>query len=390
MKDGGQQTSGGLERTRLRQTLVAAQVAGSCLLLIVAGLMARSLQRLLRADPGFEYENVAVLDPGLANYGIKGAEARAFWAQVQGAVAAHPEHERMALVSHVPLGHSHSHSGYDDAPALRVTRIDVGPDFFSVMRIPILLGRPFNDSDDHRTAIIISRRLALEMYGTLNVLGNGFPKTKPEQTIVGVSGDAPVIQYQATNNAEAYSPLNAERFEHLALIVRAKSSPEQLIVPMRDAARAVDERILAESRLMKTDFEAKLRGPRTASAIAGLTALLALMLACLGIFGVVSYGASLRTKEIGIRVALGARNGAIAGLLLRQLTWPALLGIIVGVAASLPLGKAFEGEPFYLNSQDTLAHAAATLILVAAGGIAALAPTLRALRNDPLQTLRHE
>jgi ABC-type antimicrobial peptide transport system permease subunit len=159
---------------------------------------------------------------------------------------------------------------------------------------------------------------------------------------------------------------------------------------MRDAARTVDERILAEARLMRTDFQEKLRGPRMASLLAGLTALLALLLACLGVFGVVSYGASLRTKEIGIRVALGAGNGAIVRMLLRQLTWPAVLGIVVGVAASLPVGRVFEGEPFYLNSRDTWAHAAAMLVLFVAGGIAALVPTLRALRADPLQALRHE
>ena len=103
MKDGGQQTSGGLERTRLRQILLTAQVSGSCLLLIVAGLMARGLQRLLRADPGFEFENVAVLDPWLGTYGIEGASARAFWSQVKSAVEAHPEVESAALVFPAPL-----------------------------------------------------------------------------------------------------------------------------------------------------------------------------------------------------------------------------------------------------------------------------------------------
>jgi hypothetical protein len=268
--------------------------------------------------------------------------------------------------------------------------IEVEPDFFAVMKVPIVAGRGLEVTDDHRTAIVISRRLALEMYGNLNVVGHGFPKTKPEQTIIGIAGDATLIAYQATNVAELYSPVVPERLDRLTLVVRARTSPEQLLGPMRDAARTVDERILAEARLMRTDFQEKLRGPRMASLLAGLTALLALLLACLGVFGVVSYGASLRTKEIGIRVALGAGNGAIVRMLLRQLTWPAVLGIVVGVAASLPVGRVFEGEPFYLNSRDTWAHAAAMLVLFVAGGIAALVPTLRALRADPLQALRHE
>jgi hypothetical protein len=294
------------------------------------------------------------------------------------------------LVNPPPLGNAVSETRFNDAPSVRVATFEVEPDFFAAMKIPIVLGRGLEAADDHRTAVVISRRLALEMYGTLDVVRHGFPKTKPEQTIVGVAGDAPLIVYQARNVAEMYSPVDPEQFDQLTLVVRARTNPEQLVGPLRDAARAADERVLAEARLMRTDFEQKLRGPRMASLLAGLTALLALSLGCLGVFGVVSYGASLRVKEIGIRVALGARNGAIVRLLLRQLTWPALLGIAVGVAASLPVGRAFEGEPFYLNSHDTLVHAAAMLVLFAAGGLAALLPTLRALRGDPLQALRHQ
>jgi hypothetical protein len=361
-------------------------------LLVVAGLMARGLQRLLRPDPGFEFKNVAVLEPRLGSYGIEKAAARAFWIQVKSVVAAHPETASLALVNPPPLGNAVSETRFDDAPLLRVATLDVEPDFFAAMKIPIVAGRGLEAADDHRTAVVISRRLALEMYGTLDVVGHGFPKTKtkPEQTIVGIAGDAPLIAYQASNIAEMYSLVHPDQFDRLTLVVRARTNPEHLVGPLRDAARAADERVLAEARLMRTDFEQKLRGPRMASLLAGLTALLALSLACLGVFGVVSYGASLRTKEIGIRVALGAGNGAIVRLLLRQLTGPALLGILIGMAASLPVGRAFEGDPFYLDSQDTLAHAAAMLALFAAGGLAALLPTLRALRGDPLQALRHE
>jgi hypothetical protein len=261
-----------------------------------------------------------------------------------------------------------SETRFNDAPSLRVAILEIEPDFFEALKVPIVAGRGLEANDDSRTAVVISRRLALEMYGALNVVGHGFPKTKPEQTILGIAGDATLIAYQATNVAELYSPVVPERLDRLTLVVRARTNPEQLLGPMRDAARAADERVLAEARLMRTDFDGKVSGPRMASRLTGLTALLALLLACHGVFGVVSYGASLRTKEIGIRVALGARNGAIVRMLLRQLTWPALLGIVIGVAASLPVGRLFEGEPFYLNSRDTWVHAAAMLVLFAAGG----------------------
>src|SRR5262249_55855384 len=161
-------------------------------LLVVAGLMVRNLQRLLRADRGFEFEQVAVLDASLSRYGIKGATARSYWMDVKNAIASHPETESAALTSFAPLGGGWSQTTYVDALALRVTSLNVGEGFFALMRIPILLGRGLRDSDDPRTAIVISRRLAMEMYGTVEVIGKGFPKSQQAKTprgriIVGVA-----------------------------------------------------------------------------------------------------------------------------------------------------------------------------------------------------------
>lgn len=393
MKDGGQQTSGGLERTRLRKLLVASQVAACCLLLVIAGLMIRGLQRLLSADRGFDFYNVATLEPSLSSYGMKAESARAWWKSVRRAVAFHPETESLAIVSTAPLSGGLNTTIYNDAPRIKITRIDVEPGFFALMKIPIVVGRDFVPSDDYRSTVIISRRVAMEMYGTLDVLGKSFPKSITKERagiIVGVTGDAHMLKITATDLGEMYSPLNPEGYANYQLIARARTDPELLTGPMRRAARAADDRVLAQATLMRAEFDEKLRVPRLASSIAGIMGLLALTLACLGIYGVVAFSAALRTKEIGIRMALGATRPTVVRMLVRHQAWPLLLGLVIGIAGAVPTGRVLQGEPFYLNPTDPLVQSAVILVFVLTGGIATVVPGLRALRLDPVRALRHD
>lgn len=393
-KDGGQQSSGGLQRTRFRQALVATQVAGSCLLLVVAGLLLQGLLKTIYANPGFEYEQVVVLDPELTRYGIKGEEARSFWMQVKHAVASHGETESVALVDNSPLGSSMSQSSYRDAPGLSVTVTSVEPEFFKVMRVPILLGRTFEPGDDHATTVMISRRFALAMYGTTDVLGKSFPKTRGKdersQTIVGVTEDARLIRIQNFSSGTLYRPFNPARMESLRLIARSRTDPQHLAAPMRQAARSFDSKILAQARMMKDDFERRLEIPRLISMIGLVIASLALLLACLGVFGVVSYGATLRTKEIGIRVTLGADRASVSAMLLRQLTMPTMIGVVIGAVAATPAAKFLAQEPFYAEADGYTVQALAVAVLLLAGALSALWPIVRALRTDPLSALRYE
>jgi ABC-type antimicrobial peptide transport system permease subunit len=140
---------------------------------------------------------------------------------------------------------------------------------------------------------------------------------------------------------------------------------------------------------MRSDFETKLRAPRLASTISTLMGLLTLTLACLGIYGVVAFSTAVRTKEIGIRLAIGAPRKSVVGLLVRQQGWPLFLGATLGIAASIPAGIVFRNAPLYLNP-DPIVQAAAMVVLALTGGAAALIPALRALRLDPLSALRQD
>jgi ABC-type antimicrobial peptide transport system permease subunit len=145
-----------------------------------------------------------------------------------------------------------------------------------------------------------------------------------------------------------------------------------------------------EIRLLRDDFDRALYQPRLASTIVGVTALVALALASVGIFGIVSHGAGLRTREIGIRLALGAHAGSIVRTLLRPTLWSGATGAVLGLAGGWPAGRAFAGAPFYVDPLDLAGYVSAIATLLVAASIAALLPAWRTLRQDPLRALRHE
>jgi predicted permease len=390
LKDGGHQASSGLARTRFRLFSIGSQVMGCCVLLIVAGATLRGFQRVTAAELGFEFRHLAALDPSLSRYGITDDAARSYWDEVRATLAAVPDVEHLALVSHAPLGDSANRSVYNDAPRLSVTQTTVDPEFFALLRIPILVGRRFDPTDDARTVAIVSRRLAVEMYGSVDAVGKGFPRSKPQRTIIGVAADAPLVHVTATNVAEVYAPVNRDRTSGLLLLASARTDPQRLLIPLRDAARRADARVLPRTWLPSSRFEARVQGRRVASLMASLTGLLALSLACFGIFGLVAYAASTRTHEIGIRRALGAGGASIVVLLLRQLIVPMALGMALGTAAGVSIGRVLESEPFYLPAATWDVPTLAIAILVVTAALAAVLPALRAVRLDPLAALRHE
>ena len=391
IKDGGQNVSRALDRTLMRRAMVVAQVAGSCLLLIIAGMTIRSVQRALETSTGFDYERAAVLSMPLDRYGITGDAARLHWYAVKERVRAHPEVETAAIVTAAPLGGRVFQTKYNDTPSLDTLVQAVDPEYFAVMRIPLVSGRVFGPADA-KTAIV-SRRLALAMYGTLEVLGQGFPKRVPagspdHATIIGVASDAHSIKVEANNVTELYVPLKPSDFSEVFLIARARSDVDRLPPILREAG-TLDSRVIPTAHTMREDFDRRMQGPRLTSAIASGIGLLTLALACLGIFGVVSYGVALRTKEIGIRVALGAQQPALLRAIVRQVMTPVGVGVVIGLALAIPAGLALGTEPFYLEGTDPLTIASALAVFLAAGAAAALWPAYQVLRRNPLQALRH-
>ena len=390
IKDGGQQVSTNLDRARLRRFLMGAQVWGSCLILIITAMMMRTLQRLTFDDLGFEYDQAATLQPALGRYGYQGQDAIAYWRAVRERVEQHPETAGVTLALAAPLGSRIQENSFrDDAPGLEVVTNRIAPSFFDVMRIPLLAGRTFIAADDPKTTVIVSRFLAMEMYGTLDVLGRGFPPSKPDATIVGVVGDAHSIRLGAVRSSELYRPLLEADYVQAVLIARARGDAALLAPVLREAA-AIDSRVLPGVELLRVAFERRMTGARIVSVIVLTTGLLTLMIACLGIFGVVSYSATQRTKEFGIHLALGATSRSIMRLVVQHIVWPVILGMMLGIAAAGPVGKALTNGPIQLESSDPAAYMAALALFLAAALAAALMPARRVLKADPIQALRHQ
>jgi macrolide transport system ATP-binding/permease protein len=390
LKDGGHQMSAGATRGRFRLVSIAAQAAGCCVLLLVAGTTVRGLSSVLRPSFGFQIDRIAVLDPSLRRYGIDGEAARAFWNETMRVLEATPELDQLALASVAPLAGSANRSTYTDAPRVSVTRTVVDPAFFAVLGIPIVRGRNFSLGDSPGTVAIVGQRLALEMYGTIDAVGLGFPRSKPERTIVGIAADAPLVNVSATNVAEWYSPIGPRDHGGLVLLARARSTADRLVAPLRDAARAADQRVLPRTWLPTSDLAERVEGRAVIALAANAAGLMALGLACFGIFSVVACAASLRKQEVGIRRALGARGGSIVLLFLRQLVIPLALGVVAGTAAGMFGARVLEGDPFYMPATDARVSLSALAVFIITAGAAAIIPALRALRVDPLAAIRHE
>jgi predicted permease len=386
LKDGGQQTSHRLGRSRTRQFLLAVQIGSSALLLVLTGLVLHSLQRIL-TDRGFEYEKVAVLNAPLSRYGLKGLPARAYWLTVRDILVSNPDTGNISLVSNAPLTTPWVRPTQNaDAPGLQISQLYVDGRFFDVMQIPVLNGRSFQPGDTVDTSVMISRRLAMRMYGTLDVVGSGYPKSVPKRTIVGIVEDTRLSKNEQPDGANLYQPLRDD--SQLTLLARSKTTARQLIAPMKQASFAASDRVVPDVHPMSADWEARLAESRAMGVLGLVLACLALAITCIGIFGTVSYAATLRRKEIGIRLSLGANRHSIILTLMKQFALPLAGGLIWGVASGVLIGGLFAERPVYAHPFDPLVLATVPLVLVITAGLAAIFPGWRALRTDVLNTLR--
>lgn len=386
IRDGGYGMSRALDRARVRRVLLGAQVAGSCLLIVVAGLMVRGVQRVINADVGFEFERAAVLSTPLGRFGISGDEATAYWRQVQERIRGHADVVATSLVTVAPLSGRVFERTFVDVPGVEVLEQRIEPAYFDVMRIPLIAGRTFRAGE--LGVVIVSHRLAIEMFGTTDVLGQGFPKSRPVDVIVGVAGDAHTFKVNATNVTELYRPLRRDDIDEVSLVARTTGDAASLAQILRQAA-VEDPRVVPTVRLLRDEFARRVRGSRVSGAVASGIGGVTLLLACLGIFGVVSYAVALRTREIGIRTALGATRSRLLAALLRRVLSPVAVGMIIGLLTAVPVAIALSADPFYLRLDDPIALAGAIALFLIAALTAALWPAARALRGNPAAALRH-
>lgn len=372
----------------VRQFLIGAQVAASCVLLIVSSLLVRGINHAISMNPGFEYQQVVSINPGLATHGYSDMKAKAYLETYLSRVAALPGVETVTLVSTAPLGKRTTvlHVKVDDR-SVDVHTNHVDPRYFEAMKIPLLRGR--NLLAGEAKAVVIGESLARVFWPGQDPIGKPFPSGEGV-SVVGVAGTARTGALSDADAAEAYFPIEAGDWPGLVVLAKSAGPPEALISPLVATAQAIDPEIFPEVQTLKVSFREKLAGAERGALAVTFLGLVALGLACLGIVGLVNFAVSQRTKEIGIRMALGARPRQVLVSVLRQFLVPVVLGLMVGAGGAAGLSQVLRKELYGISHLDPVAYLAAIAVFVGAAVLAALKPARQALRIDPLRALRYE
>jgi predicted permease len=405
MKEESRGSSGGREHARLRSLLVVGQVAVVVLLLIGAGLLVRSFARISRVDPGFRTERAISLLLAIPRSKYEtDPEVAAFQHRVVDRVKALPGVEAAGAVNRLPLGSGSVQTGPlrlegSRLPEDRVPSVDfrsATPDYFRAIGIPLIKGRVYTDSDTDTTAPVglIDDRLARMAWPNQDPVGRRFRidfEKQPWVTIIGVVGHIRHDGLDTDPRPQVYWPVKQRGQDRMALIVRTQQDPKTMVASIVAAIREVDrDQPVYEVRTMEEVLSDSLAPRRLNMMVLTMFAGAALLLATIGIYGVIAYSVGQRVREFGVRIALGAERRDIVRLVVRQGARLTALGGIIGLAAALLVSRVLEGLLYQIGARDGLSFGGAVMILFAVAMAASYIPARRAARRDPMQALRAE
>jgi putative ABC transport system permease protein len=403
LKEGGRGTSGSLRQQRFRRILVGAQVALSVTLLAGAALLIASFMRLSQQNIGFNPRHlwVGFLTLPTGQYPDIGSRYR-FADQTQKALQAVPGFENVSVSSDVPLAGG-SRVLYtrpegdvpppDKRPAAPAHYIM--PGFFKTWNIPLLSGRDIDvhDVEGRQNVVLISQAGARKLYGNENPIGHTLLITggNVPAEIVGVVGDLRSQRLTEAVDMELYRPAAQENFPFFTITVRSSFKPEVVTKLVQPALVGIDPAIaIAQPQAMDTLVAQALGQARLMMILLGIFAGVALLLATVGIYGAVAYTVAQRTGEIGVRMALGAQTRDILRLIVRQGMKPVVVGLAIGVAAALAVGRLIHSQLYQTSEYNPLLLSATLTILGVAALIACLFPAYRATLVNPVEALRTE
>jgi len=399
LKTGGRSATEGIRGTRLRGLLVSVEVALSAVLLIVAGLLISSFVRLLNVDKGFPVERLLAVDLNTAGarYEKDGSRPEFYWRVLAG-VQALPGVRSAGITNGLPLqGETWVDVIWlpgDTRPMFeRLTANSrfVNPDYFKTLGIPFRGGRPFEESDRGKDVVIVAQRAADLLWPGQDPVGKRLYRGDEKlREVIGVVGDVRTTLQQGPV-VTVYFPYWQESVSDAALMVRTAIDPRSVAAALRSEIWKVDPEIpLQRIRTMEESISEAAAPRRFQMLLVLLFAASALLLASLGIYGVVSYTVAQRTNEIGIRVALGAHTADVYRMVLRQGLTPVVLGLVAGVAGALALGRLLTSLLFEVSPADPLTIGTVMVALAAVAAFACTVPALRATRVDPMSALRYE
>lgn len=403
LKEGQRGSATGL-RSRLRGLLVISQVALALVLLVGAGLLGQSFLRLISLRPGFNPENLLTVQLFPPSEKYKDGNALAAFYQrateefrtipgVQsvGATSAGPQFGGYEPIDVLGEGQPAPASG--EYPHARY--YNVGPDYFHTMQIPLRAGREFTDRDTPGAppVAIINQTMARQFFAGEDPLGKkvSLVRKKQDLEIVGVVGDVRRFEVGDVVEPEIYWPYMQRPRGVTYFVFRADSNPTSIVSAVRSRVSALDKEVLVTNvSTVDQMVSAALREPRFNTALIGIFAGLALLLASVGLYAVISYSVTQRIHEIGVRIAVGAGQGDIFKLIVGQGMLLTLIGVAIGLAASFALTRVMLSLLFEVSATDPLTFAGISLLLTFVSLLACYIPARRAMKVDPMAALRYE
>jgi putative ABC transport system permease protein len=403
LKEGGR-TSAAIGRGRIRGALVVTEVALSLTLLVGAGLLIKSFWRLMQADPGFQLDHLLTMNVSLIGEKYKETgQVISFFRELPARLGALPGVKAVSAVSALPISGGDSNGnltieGRDFPPAQTPSASfrRILPNYFSAMGIPLKQGREFDERDTGaEKVVIINEGMARRFWPDGDAIGKrikvGPPQNEPWLTVVGVAGDVKNIGLEADAMLATYEPHAQRPWSAMNLAIRTETDPMSLSAAVRGELRAMEKDLLIRNPTTMDDRIRLSVAPRRFNmTLLAVFAALALLLAAVGVYGVMSYTATQRTHEIGVRMALGAQSGVVLKLIVGQGLKLALIGVAIGLPAAFALTRWMEDLLYGVRPTDSWTYGAVAALLLLVALFACWIPARRAAKVDPMIALRHE
>ena len=389
-------------RLNLRKALVVLQVALSLVAVITAGLFVRSLQKASTVSPGFITENVVLMGLNFGREGYTQEQALQFQRQLLERVQSLPGVQAATIARDRPVSFGLLRSifleGQEPTPSGRgvlVQTNDVGPRYFETLGIPIVRGRDFAETDNEKTpqVVIINEVMAQRFWPDQDALGKRFKfHGDPDyRQVVGIARDVKVTSLTERPRPLVYMPVRQDYPSQVTLHVRAGGDATRLVDGLRGEIQALDPKLsVLNVQTVSDRVTQSLQGERTQANLYGTLGVLALLLVSAGLYGVMSYLVAQRTREIGIRMALGASRGNVMGLVLKQSATLVSVGVGIGLGLSLIFTRFTASSLFGVTAVDPLTFVATSLLLMLVSLLASCLPARRATKVDPIIALRYE
>jgi len=398
LKEGGRSNTAGTSN-RLRSLLVVSEIALALMLTVFAGLVIQTFKNLVNIDPGFKTENVVTMQMSLTPSKYQGPpQIKEFYQRVLENIKAQPGVVAAGATNNLPLTGGGGYTkiyveGQENAkPKEMMTGVQIAtPEYFKAMGVPFLAGRDFTPQED--LVLIVNDSTAKKLWPGENPLGKRV-KFQPNGDwipVVGVVADMKALGLTAEPRIEMFLTLGQDTFRSGFLIVRSNVGTETMVPSLRAAVLAIDPNMaIYNIKTMEKVVSDSIAQPRFNMVLLAIFAGLALILASVGIYGVMSYSVTQRTQELGVRMALGAQRRDIFSLVLKQGIILALIGVAIGLAGAIGLSKALASVLYGVSATDPVTFISVAVIMLAVALVACFFPARKATKVDPLTAMRYE